>query len=154
MSRIHSFLCVEQPLAYSFKMSPRVGRACSLVNFLSIVHFAFLNSSNISCFFCADTTREPREGEENGKGYNFVSREEMEQDIRAGKYLEHGDYEGNLYGTKVDSIREVMRSGKMCILDVNSTVRKSRIFNQCRAISNCVLKTKTKVIPEQRFTLP
>lgn len=87
-------------------------------------------------FFCADTTREPREGEENGKGYNFVSREEMEQDIRAGKYLEHGDYEGNLYGTKVDSIREVMRSGKMCILDVNSTVRKSRILNQC----NCVLK--------------
>lgn len=140
MSRIHSFLCVEQPLAYSFKMSLRVGRACSLVNFLSIVHFAFLNSSNISCFFCADTTREPREGEENGKGYNFVSREEMEQDIRAGKYLEHGDYEGNLYGTKVDSIREVMRSGKMCILDVNSTVRKSRILNQCRAVSNCVLK--------------
>ncbi|XP_027055748.1 MAGUK p55 subfamily member 6-like [Pocillopora damicornis] len=70
------------------------------------------------------TTREPREGEENGKGYNFVSREEMEQDIRAGKYLEHGDYEGNLYGTKVDSIREVMRSGKMCILDVNSTALK------------------------------
>ena len=139
MSRIQSFLCVEQLLADSFKMSPRVGRACSLVNFLSIVHFVFLNSSNI-LFFCADTTREPREGEENGKGYNFVSREEMEQDIRAGKYLEHGDYEGNLYGTKVDSIREVMRSGKMCILDVNSTVRKSRILNQCRAVSNCVLK--------------
>lgn len=47
----------------------------------------------------------------------------MESDIRAGKYLEHGDYEGNLYGTKVDSIRDVMRSGKMCILDVNPTVR-------------------------------
>lgn len=46
----------------------------------------------------------------------------MEADIRAGKYLEHGDYEGNLYGTKVDSIRDVMRSGKMCILDVNPTV--------------------------------
>lgn len=126
MSSIHSFLCVEQPLADS------EGLARLLI---SIVHFAFLNSSNV-LFFCADTTREPREGEENGKGYNFVSREEMEQDIRAGKYLEHGDYEGNLYGTKVDSIREVMRSGKMCILDVNSTVRKSRILNQC----NCVLK--------------
>jgi len=46
----------------------------------------------------------------------------VEADIRAGKYLEHGDYEGNLYGTKVDSIRDVMRSGKMCILDVNPTV--------------------------------
>ena len=51
----------------------------------------------------------------------------MEQDIRAGMYLENGDFEGNLYGTKVDSIREVMRSGKMCILDVNPTV--SYIFD-------------------------
>lgn len=142
MSRIHSSLCVEQPLAYSFKMSPLVGRACSLANFNNCQYCTFCLSKFKQCllFFCADTTREPREGEENGKGYNFVSREEMEQDIRAGKYLEHGDYEGNLYGTKVDSIREVMRSGKMCILDVNSTVRKSRILNQCRAVSNCVLK--------------
>ncbi|KAL9959237.1 hypothetical protein ACROYT_G036334 [Oculina patagonica] len=70
------------------------------------------------------TSRQPREGEENGKGYNFASREEIEADIRAGKYLEHGDYEGNLYGTKVDSIREVMRSGKMCLLDVNPTALK------------------------------
>ena len=46
----------------------------------------------------------------------------MDQDIRAGKYLENGDFEGNLYGTKVDSIRDIMRSGKMCILDVNPTV--------------------------------
>lgn len=73
-------------------------------------------------FFYTDTSRQPKEGEENGKGYHFVSREEMDTDIRAGKYLEHGDYEGNLYGTKVDSIRDVMRSGKMCLLDVNPTV--------------------------------
>ena len=73
-------------------------------------------------FVFADTSREPREGEEDGKGYHFTSREEMDQDIRAGKYLENGDFEGNLYGTKVDSIREIMRSGKMCILDVNPTV--------------------------------
>jgi len=46
----------------------------------------------------------------------------MDKDIRAGQYLEHGDFEGNLYGTKVDSIRDIMRSGKMCILDVNPTV--------------------------------
>lgn len=140
MSRIHSFLCVEQPLAYSFKVSPRVGRACSLVDLYKYCTFCLSKFKQYLVFFCADTTREPREGEENGKGYNFVSREEMEQDIRAGKYLEHGDYEGNLYGTKVDSIREVMRSGKMCILDVNSTVRKSRILNQ----KLCIEKLKPK----------
>ena len=63
----------------------------------------------------------------SGKNYHFTTRQEMEQDIRAGMYLENGDFEGNLYGTKVDSIREVMRSGKMCILDVNPTV--SYIFD-------------------------
>ena len=87
-------------------------------------------------YFRSDTSREPREGEESGKGYHFVSRAEMEQDIRAGKYLEHGDYEGSLYGTKVDSIREVMRSGKMCILDVNPTVGES-VF-KLREVFNCV----------------
>lgn len=72
--------------------------------------------------FFSDTSRVPREEEQSGKNYHFTTRQEMEQDIRAGMYLENGDFEGNLYGTKVDSIREVMRSGKMCILDVNPTV--------------------------------
>ena len=53
----------------------------------------------------------------------------MEQDIRAGRYLENGDFEGSLYGTKVDSIRDVMRSGKMCILDVNPTVSLCGCFH-------------------------
>ncbi|KAK2561571.1 Protein PALS2 [Acropora cervicornis] len=70
------------------------------------------------------TSRVPREDEQSGKNYHFTTRQEMEQDIRAGMYLENGDFEGNLYGTKVDSIREVMRSGKMCILDVNPTALK------------------------------
>ncbi|KAI8488709.1 MAGUK p55 sub member 6 [Branchiostoma belcheri] len=84
-----------------------------------------------------DTSRAPREGEEDGKGYYFLSvREEdgkgyyfadksaMQQDIRDHKYLESGEYEGNLYGTKLDSVRNVMRSGKMCILDVNPQALK------------------------------
>lgn len=46
----------------------------------------------------------------------------MEADIRAGRYLEHGEYEGNLYGTRIDSIRNVVASGKVCVLDVNPQV--------------------------------
>lgn len=46
----------------------------------------------------------------------------MEADIKAGRYLEHGEYEGNLYGTRIDSIRAVVEAGKMCILDVNPQV--------------------------------
>ncbi|XP_060636796.1 MAGUK p55 subfamily member 2 isoform X5 [Anolis sagrei] len=65
------------------------------------------------------TSRRPKEQEKSGFGYCFVTRSEMEADIKAGRYLEHGEYEGNLYGTKIDSIHEVVESGKMCILDVN-----------------------------------
>ncbi|XP_053856437.1 MAGUK p55 subfamily member 2 isoform X2 [Vidua macroura] len=65
------------------------------------------------------TSRKPKESERDGQGYRFVSRGEMEADIKAGRYLEHGEYEGNLYGTRIDSIRAVVDAGKMCILDVN-----------------------------------
>lgn len=46
----------------------------------------------------------------------------MEMDIKAGRYLEHGEYDGNLYGTKIDSIHEVVNTGRTCILDVNPQV--------------------------------
>ncbi|KAM4691591.1 MAGUK p55 subfamily member 2 isoform 2-T2 [Rhinophrynus dorsalis] len=65
------------------------------------------------------TSRKRKEGEWDGQSYSFVTRTEMEQDIKAGRYLEHGEYEGNLYGTKISSIQEVVASGKMCVLDVN-----------------------------------
>ncbi|XP_029423397.1 MAGUK p55 subfamily member 6 isoform X3 [Nannospalax galili] len=70
------------------------------------------------------TSRKPRDDEKDGQAYKFVSRSEMEADIKAGKYLEHGEYEGNLYGTKIDSILEVVQTGRTCILDVNPQALK------------------------------
>ncbi|KFU85156.1 MAGUK p55 subfamily member 6 [Chaetura pelagica] len=70
------------------------------------------------------TSRKPRDDEKDGQAYRFVSRAEMEIDIKAGRYLEHGEYEGNLYGTKIDSILEVVQTGRTCILDVNPQALK------------------------------
>lgn len=70
------------------------------------------------------TCREMRDGEVNGKGYFFTDRDTMDDDIKAGLYLEFGEYNGNLYGTKVDSINHVTNAGKMCVLDVNPTSLK------------------------------
>lgn len=75
--------------------------------------------------FPLDTSRRPKDSEREGQGYSFVSRAEMEADIRAGRYLEHGEYEGNLYGTRIDSIRGVVAAGKVCVLDVNPQVPPS-----------------------------
>ncbi|CAH2282643.1 MAGUK p55 subfamily member 6 isoform X1 [Pelobates cultripes] len=70
------------------------------------------------------TSRKPREDEKDGHAYRFVSRSDMESDVKAGRYLEHGEYEGNLYGTKIDSIHEVVLAGRTCILDVNPQALK------------------------------
>lgn len=43
--------------------------------------------------------------------------------MKAGRFLEHGEYDGNLYGTKIESIHEVVAAGRTCILDVNPQVR-------------------------------
>ena len=68
----------------------------------------------ISLFFL-DTTREPREHEVSGRDYHFVdSREKMEQDIANHLFIEAGQYNDNLYGTSVTSVREV--SEMVCIV--------------------------------------
>lgn len=70
------------------------------------------------------TSRPAREEERDGQNYCFVTREQMEHDIKDSKYLEHGEYDGNLYGTKIDSIHEVVQAGRTCILDVNPQALK------------------------------
>ena len=72
--------------------------------------------------FSLDTCRQPRDGEIHGKGYYFTDRETMEIDIKEDAFLEYGEFNGNLYGTKLETIENVIRSGKMCVLDVNPTV--------------------------------
>ncbi|KAJ8920583.1 hypothetical protein NQ315_004722 [Exocentrus adspersus] len=64
-----------------------------------------------------NTTRPQRVLEENGKSYWFTDRETMEEDIKQHKFLEYGEYNGHLYGTHLDSIREIIKQGKMCVLD-------------------------------------
>lgn len=71
------------------------------------------------------TTRARREYEIDGQDYHFVSsREQMEQDIKNHMFIEAGQYNDNLYGTSVASVREVAESGKHCILDVSGNAIK------------------------------
>ncbi|XP_074471181.1 MAGUK p55 subfamily member 5b isoform X2 [Sebastes fasciatus] len=62
------------------------------------------------------TTRNSRIHERNGREYNFVSRAAFETDLAAGKFIESGEYEKNLYGTSTDSARHVINSGRICLL--------------------------------------
>jgi len=64
------------------------------------------------------TTRSPRPGEEDGKDYIFLSREEFERWISEGRFLEWAEYSGNLYGTPEQKVEEFLDAGKSVILEI------------------------------------
>ncbi|XP_067350265.1 disks large homolog 2 isoform X11 [Channa argus] len=71
------------------------------------------------------TTRQKRDYEVDGRDYHFVmSREQMEKDIQEHKFIEAGQYNDNLYGTSVQSVKYVAERGKHCILDVSGNAIK------------------------------
>ncbi|XP_032389526.1 disks large homolog 2 isoform X27 [Etheostoma spectabile] len=72
-----------------------------------------------------DTTRPKRDYEVDGRDYHYVmSREQMEKDIQEHKFIEAGQYNDNLYGTSVQSVKYVAEGGKHCILDVSGNAIK------------------------------
>ncbi|XP_056591899.1 disks large homolog 2 isoform X7 [Triplophysa dalaica] len=71
------------------------------------------------------TTRPKRDYEVDSRDYHFVtSREQMEKDIQEHKFIEAGQYNDNLYGTSVMSVKYVAERGKHCILDVSGNAIK------------------------------
>ncbi|KAM7160670.1 disks large homolog 1 isoform 1-T1 [Macrochelys suwanniensis] len=82
------------------------------------------------------TTRPKRDYEVDGRDYHFVtSREQMEKDIQDHKFIEAGQYNNHLYGTSVQSVREVAEKGKHCILDVSGNAIKRLQIAQLYPIS-------------------
>ncbi|KAF7214923.1 transcript variant X15 [Nothobranchius furzeri] len=70
------------------------------------------------------TTRPPKKDEENGKNYYFVSHDQMMQDISNNDYLEYGSHEDAMYGTRLETIRQIHVQGMIAILDVEPQALK------------------------------
>ena len=64
------------------------------------------------------TSRKPRKGEENGREYFFITKEEFEEMIRDGKLLEYARYVENYYGTPREWVEQQLESGKNIILEI------------------------------------
>lgn len=78
----------------------------------------FKNISNYY-FSISVTTREPRAGEVNGVDYIFVSKEEFEQDIENGNFLEYAKVHDNYYGTSLKTTIQALNEGKLVIFDID-----------------------------------
>ena len=64
------------------------------------------------------TTRKPRPGEEHGREYFFLTREEFEAMIEKGELIEWAEYVGNYYGTPKTYVEEQLNAGKNVILEI------------------------------------
>ena len=84
-----------------------------------IDEFMKRNSSDfilsVSC-----TTRNPRPNEINGVNYFFISKEEFEQNIKDGKFLEYASFAGNYYGTKQKYVQQKMDEGYNVLLEIDT----------------------------------
>ena len=69
-------------------------------------------------FSVSATTRAPRPGEQDGRDYYFISREEFLDMIGRDAFLEHAEYVGNFYGTPAAPVEENMRAGFHVLLDI------------------------------------
>ncbi|MBZ3887391.1 MAGUK p55 subfamily member 3 [Sciurus carolinensis] len=70
------------------------------------------------------TTRPRKSHEKEGVEYHFVSKQAFEADLHHSKFLEHGEYKENLYGTSLEAIRAVMARNKVCLVDVEPEALK------------------------------
>ncbi len=65
------------------------------------------------------TTRPPRPGEENGREYYFISREEFQGLVDSGSMLEHAEYVGNYYGTPKAPVEKWLSEGWDVVLEID-----------------------------------
>jgi len=70
------------------------------------------------------TSRAPRINEEHGVQYYFVSEESMQKDAASHRFLEYGTHENAIYGTKLDTVRDVINNGSIAVLDVEPPALK------------------------------
>uniref|UniRef100_A0A8C4HB18 MAGUK p55 scaffold protein 3a n=1 Tax=Dicentrarchus labrax TaxID=13489 RepID=A0A8C4HB18_DICLA len=70
------------------------------------------------------TTRPKKPHEKEGVEYHFVTKQQFDADALNNKFIEHGEYKENQYGTSIEAIRSVQAKNKMCIVDVQPEALK------------------------------
>lgn len=74
-----------------------------------------------ACRAVTATTRQPRSGEIDGEDYFFLTRDEFESGLGSGRFVEHNEFNGNLYGTPKDGLETLLSQDKIIflVIDVN-----------------------------------
>lgn len=92
------------------------------------------------------TTRAPRYGEENGKHYHFVSKQEFEAYRDRGGFLEYAEVHGNYYGTSLEQIERITGSGMDIVLEIDVQGAASVLQKVPTAVSIFILPPSFEVL--------
>lgn len=84
----------------------------------SLVKEALRRVNNLK-FSVSVTTRQPREGEVDGKDYTFVTEAGFREMVKEGKFAEYASVHGHLYGTPLEELENARKSGVDMILDID-----------------------------------
>ena len=85
----------------------------------TLINWLMATEPNSFGFSVSHTTRAPRPKEQDGVDYHFVSKEAMTAAVEEGMFLEHAEVHGNLYGTSVAAVQDVLGAGRCCVLDID-----------------------------------
>ena len=99
--------------------------------------------------FASDTTRTKGDGEIDGQDYNFVSRSQFEEYVGNKRFVEHGEFDRQYYGTSLDAVRTVINSGKICVLNLQVVQLFCRVTSRVPC-SHYVFALATNFIRQSR----
>lgn len=107
---------------YNYSMNKKlfVISGCSGVGKGTVINEFMERNSDDFILSVSCTTRNPRPNETNGVNYFFISKEEFEQNIKGGKFLEYANFAGNYYGTKKKYIQQKMDEGYNVLLEIDT----------------------------------
>jgi guanylate kinase len=115
----------------------------------TLVHRLLKTVPNLT-FSISYTTRSPRPTETNGVDYVFITRQDFEDRLARGEFLEHAEVFGNYYGTNRETFESAQRQGKDLVLDIDVQGARQLRVAIPQAISIFVLPPSREVL-EQRL---
>ena len=103
-------------------------------------------------FSISTTTRAPREGEKDGVDYFFVEKEEFQEDIKAGHFLEWAEVHGNYYGTSLKPVKKALDEGTLVIFDIDVQGHEIVRKKLDQFTTSVFITTPTQSVLEDRLT--
>lgn len=97
----------------------------------------------------SDTTRKPRGEEKDGVEYNFLTKEQFEENIKNDKYLEYAIVHSHYYGTPKHNINKLLKNGIDVILEIDIEGAK-KVKEKCQsAVFIFIMPPSMKILKER-----